>query len=787
MSRRPAGLVPPPVARLVGYALLAGIGSLQWVRYVEGASAARVLAWVAAGVLSGALVLLAARLPGRRAVAGLAAAAVAGLAVAIAASGLDLVYLQPARWDELGDGLARGGAALNTVRLPYLGREPWVLTTVQLTGAGLCWAAAVLACWPRGRGGPRTAALALLLVLAAAPIVSIGAQRPVLLGLALAALTAAFLWLERLSKRPGLGLAVLGAAALLTAVPLGAAADREEPWFDYKAFSERIGGGAAVTFDWDQDYGPIDWPREGVELFRVRSRTPYYWKAETLDFFDGRQWTSSPRAGVTGDVPADDLPSGDRPRPEWDARFTVALRRLKTSQVVGAGTILDVTGATQPVEPAAVPGQWQTSGTRDLARGDSYEVRAHVPRPSPAQLAAATVGRDARRHSSLLLRVGVRPGAVASVPAAPFPGRLPVGLDAADIRFAPYESGRKPVAEYVRAGISGPGAPALRNSGYDRSWALSQRLRRAATSPYDYVVRVNNHLRGADFAYTEVPPPFRGEAPLESFLVDTQRGYCQQFSGGMVLLLRMGGIPARVATGFSPGGLRTSSGEWVVRDTDAHAWVEAWFDGLGWVTFDPTPPQTPARSQVAAIAPPAADDPDTSGFRNAPEEAPASQRPERTRRGPVAASGGRDPGGSAAPGPWVALGAAFLVALAAAALAARARRFDGTPEGALEELRRALRRSGRFAPAGTTLSQLERALGVSGSGYLRAHRAERNGPQAPPPSRKQRAAFRRELATGLGRGGWLRSLWALPPLTPRTLRTRRAPVAQRIERPPPKR
>ena len=52
-------------------------------------------------------------------------------------------------------------------------------------------------------------------------------------------------------------------------------------------------------------------------------------------------------------------------------------------------------------------------------------------------------------------------------------------------------------------------------------------------------------------------------------------------------MLRMGGIPARVASGFSPGGFRQTTGEWIVRDTDAHSWVEAWFDGIGWVTVDP--------------------------------------------------------------------------------------------------------------------------------------------------------------------------------------------------------
>ena len=67
----------------------------------------------------------------------------------------------------------------------------------------------------------------------------------------------------------------------------------------------------------------------------------------------------------------------------------------------------------------------------------------------------------------------------------------------------------------------------------------------------------------------------------------------------MALLLRMAGIPARVVTGFSTGATDTKTGEYVVRDFDAHSWVEAYYPGWGWLTFDPTPADSPARSQPA--------------------------------------------------------------------------------------------------------------------------------------------------------------------------------------------
>jgi D-tyrosyl-tRNA(Tyr) deacylase len=67
----------------------------------------------------------------------------------------------------------------------------------------------------------------------------------------------------------------------------------------------------------------------------------------------------------------------------------------------------------------------------------------------------------------------------------------------------------------------------------------------------------------------------------------TKAGYCQHFAGAMALMLRLLGVPARVAVGFTSGTRR--DGAWVVTDHDAHAWVEVWFAGEGWVPFDPTP------------------------------------------------------------------------------------------------------------------------------------------------------------------------------------------------------
>ena len=90
------------------------------------------------------------------------------------------------------------------------------------------------------------------------------------------------------------------------------------------------------------------------------------------------------------------------------------------------------------------------------------------------------------------------------------------------------------------------------------------------------------------FQYEERPPlTASGAPPLVDFVEVTRLGYCQHYAGAMALMLRLLGIPSRVAVGFTAGTWK--AGVWTVTDHQAHAWVEAWFDGFGWLAFDPTP------------------------------------------------------------------------------------------------------------------------------------------------------------------------------------------------------
>lgn len=125
---------------------------------------------------------------------------------------------------------------------------------------------------------------------------------------------------------------------------------------------------------------------------------------------------------------------------------------------------------------------------------------------------------------------------------------------------------------------------------------LARQVTRDANTPYDKAKALETYLR-ANFTYSEnVTPATGGEDAVAHFLFEGKAGYCDYFSSAMTVMLRSIGIPARVAAGYAPGTPDETNGVWVVRDSDSHAWTEAYFPGYGWIEFEPTPIRpTPVR------------------------------------------------------------------------------------------------------------------------------------------------------------------------------------------------
>lgn len=117
---------------------------------------------------------------------------------------------------------------------------------------------------------------------------------------------------------------------------------------------------------------------------------------------------------------------------------------------------------------------------------------------------------------------------------------------------------------------------------------LAHQITAQQSNNYDKALALERYLR-TNFGYTLQQPRVPPKDPLATFLFDRKRGHCEYFASAMAIMLRTLGIPSRIVNGFQTGEFNDLTGQYVVRGRDAHSWVEAYFPGAGWVTFDPTP------------------------------------------------------------------------------------------------------------------------------------------------------------------------------------------------------
>ena len=166
-----------------------------------------------------------------------------------------------------------------------------------------------------------------------------------------------------------------------------------------------------MAFDWNHSYGPLDWPRDGTEMLRIKARKPSYWKAANLDYFDGLRWLAASQG--PGIDPRSQLPAQAEFRhPDWVEHLRVTVRSLRSRAVIGAGTTLAVRQlGRRPAEPGPSAGTFDV--TRALGRGDSYKADVYTPRPAPSELVAA--GTDYPGFASLYLNVIVPPSVAGGV------------------------------------------------------------------------------------------------------------------------------------------------------------------------------------------------------------------------------------------------------------------------------------------------------------------------------------------------------------------------------------
>ncbi len=128
---------------------------------------------------------------------------------------------------------------------------------------------------------------------------------------------------------------------------------------------------------------------------------------------------------------------------------------------------------------------------------------------------------------------------------------------------------------------------------------LAKNITARSTNDYDRVASIRTYLI-AHYAYTLDLTGPRADDPLANFLFVRRAGHCEYFASAMTIMLRSIGVPARYVTGFLPGEYNDVGGDYIIRGSDAHSWVEVYFPGYGWITFDPTPPGDGERGGIFA-------------------------------------------------------------------------------------------------------------------------------------------------------------------------------------------
>ncbi len=167
---------------------------------------------------------------------------------------------------------------------------------------------------------------------------------------------------------------------------------------------------------------------------------------------------------------------------------------------------------------------------------------------------------------------------------------------------------RSPVTEVLRytqlsilrasyAAHSGEGTQNLAlGRGNTRTLAFARDLRAQQPDDAAYIRAVLDWFNREPFVYT-LSPPLLDRDPVDLFLFDERRGFCEHYASAFVLLLRAAGIPARVVTGYQGGTMNPQGGYLIVRQSDAHAWAEALVNGT-WTRFDPTAAVSPSRIEL---------------------------------------------------------------------------------------------------------------------------------------------------------------------------------------------
>ncbi len=133
-----------------------------------------------------------------------------------------------------------------------------------------------------------------------------------------------------------------------------------------------------------------------------------------------------------------------------------------------------------------------------------------------------------------------------------------------------------------------------------RTAELARQMRDAAGSSEVFINNVLRMFNRENFFYTLEPPPL-GSNPVDAFLFDTRRGFCEHYASAFAVMMRSVGIPSRIVLGYQGGEVNPMGNYLIVRQADAHAWTEVWLPRRGWYRIDPTAAVAPERIEAGRL------------------------------------------------------------------------------------------------------------------------------------------------------------------------------------------
>lgn len=259
------------------------------------------------------------------------------------------------------------------------------------------------------------------------------------------------------------------------------------------------------------------------------------WRGVALSTFDGRAWSNSYRQTQLRPAPDGSYqltsPSNPPAAGERSIRYRVLMEPLGTNVFFLAETPQRLLGNFREVSMDSGGAVYNLDPDHPINR---YEAQSQLTEPDSDDLRVA-------------------------------PNLAPSGMEPY-LKLPPLDARIPKLAEEITANAS---------SNYDKAKALEQYL-------------------STHFGYTLELPAHQAHDPLANFLFERKRGHCEYFASAMAVMLRSVGIPSRIVTGFRGGEFNDLTGQYVVRASDAHSWVETYFPGSGWVSFDPTPAGLPS-------------------------------------------------------------------------------------------------------------------------------------------------------------------------------------------------